>query len=407
MKRLIVLFYIVLLSASVLAQEKRLALVIGNSAYEQGGVLKNAENDANLMASTLADLGFDVIKRTNATKQVMESAILDFWRQLGVYDVTLFYYAGHGIQANGINYLLPVDAKAEDELALAMEAVNVGEVVGQLERFPDNVNIVVLDACRDNPFRSWMRSGTGGFTPMSAPSGTIIAYATSPGATASDGVGQYGLYTEILAQEMKKGQRIEDVFINTRNRVREVSSGRQNPQEWSQLTGSFYFKSVENDDEDLAGNNQAIEDNKSDLIGDEDIPAEKLKLKEFGRKKGFYLEDQKLRSREVEVYLRTTNSPAYKTYYKYSQQAILGYGFAGMGAAFAFGTYIHYEVTDGYPEVAIVGMSLGLGVLITGLVFVIKATKTYESFIDLYNPDGYTQLGLGPTENGFGLVLNF
>ncbi len=406
MKKL--LFFIYLLSSfTSYSQEKRLALVIGNSAYEHGGVLKNAENDANLMASTLSDLGFDVIKRTNATKQVMESAILDFWRQLGSYDATLFYYAGHGIQANGINYLLPVDAKAEDELALAMEAVNVGEVVGQLERFPDNVNIVVLDACRDNPFRSWMRSGTGGFTPISAPSGTIIAYATSPGATASDGVGQYGLYTEILAQEMNRGQRIEDVFINTRNRVREVSSGRQNPQEWSQLTGSFFFKAIENDDPNLVDDHQQVEDNKSDLTGSANIPAEKLKLKELGRKKGLYLGNQKLRSREVATYLRTTNSPAYKTYYKYTQQVILGYGFSGVGAAFGFGTYIHYEVTDGYPEVAIVGMSLGIGMLITGLVFVIKATKTYESFIELYNPDGYTQLGLGPTENGFGLVLNF
>ncbi len=392
MKKLL-LFIFLLSSLTGYSQEKRLALVIGNSAYEHGGVLKNAVNDANLMASTLSDLGFDVIKRTNAPKQVMESAILDFWRQLGVYDVTLFYYAGHGIQVNGINYLLPVDAKAEDELALAMEAVNVGEVVGQLERFPDNINIVVLDACRDNPFRSWMRSGTGGFTPMSAPSGTIIAYATSPGAAASDGVGQYGLYTEILAQEMKKGQRIEDVFINTRNRVREVSSGRQNPQEWSQLTGSFYFK--------------AIEDNKSDLLVSENIPAEKLKLKEFGRKKGFYLGDQKLRSREVATYLRTTNSPDYPTYIKYSRQALWGYTFSGIGAATAFGIYIHYEVTDGDPAFAQYGMGIGLALLIPGIVFLFKAVGTYDSFIELYNPDSYTQLGLGPTENGFGLVLNF
>ncbi len=266
-------------------------------------------------------------------------------------------------------------------------------MVGQLERFPDNINIVVLDACRDNPFRSWMRSGTGGFTPMSAPSGTIIAYATSPGAAASDGVGQYGLYTEILAQEMKKGQRIEDVFINTRNRVREVSSGRQNPQEWSQLTGSFYFK--------------AIEDNKSDLLVSENIPAEKLKLKEFGRKKGFYLGDQKLRSREVATYLRTTNSPDYPTYIKYSRQALWGYTFSGIGAATAFGIYIHYEVTDGDPAFAQYGMGIGLALLIPGIVFLFKAVGTYDSFIELYNPNSYTQLGLGPTENGFGLVLNF
>ena len=188
---------------------------------------------------------------------------------------------------------------------------------------------------------------------MSAPSGTIIAFATSPGATASDGVGQNGLYTEILAQEMKTGQRIEDVFINTRNRVREASSGRQNPQEWSQLTGSFYFSYPEDDGQDLVDNNQANEDYKNELSGDKVEPAEKLKLKEFGRKKGFYLGDKRLRSREVGIYLRTTGSPAYSSYHKANRQALWGYTFSGMGATVAFGTYIHYEVTDGDPGSAL------------------------------------------------------
>jgi uncharacterized caspase-like protein len=194
------------------------------------------------MASTLMDLGFDVMKRTDASKKEMESAILDFWRMLASYDVTLFYYAGHGVQVNGVNYLLPVDAGVEDEFALKIEAIDVGEVVSQFERYPDNINIVILDACRDNPYRSWMRSNTGGFVAMAAPSGTIIAFATSPGATASDDDGKYGLYTENLTRQMRIEQRIEDVFIHTRNSVRKMSGGRQNPQEWLQLTGSFYFR---------------------------------------------------------------------------------------------------------------------------------------------------------------------
>ena len=110
MKRRI--FYICLvLSIAGYAQEKRLALVIGNSDYELGGSLKNPVNDANIMATTLEELGFDVIKKTNVDKQALESSILDFWRKQADYNISLFYYAGHGVQVEGVNYLLPVDVK--------------------------------------------------------------------------------------------------------------------------------------------------------------------------------------------------------------------------------------------------------------------------------------------------------
>jgi hypothetical protein len=236
------LFFICLVfSVGVFSQEKRLALVIGNSAYEYGGELKNPVNDAYLMSSALQLLGFDVFLKTDATKIETDRAILDFWRKLDEYDVALLYYAGHGIQVNGVNYILPIDAQLEDELSLQIEAIDIGRVVSQFERFPNNTNIVILDACRDNPFRSWMRSSSYGFSAMRAPSGTLIAYATSEGATASDGTGRNGLYTENLTRQMLIPQRIEDVFINTRNQVSRASNGKQNPQEWSQLTGSFYF----------------------------------------------------------------------------------------------------------------------------------------------------------------------
>ncbi|MFH0756868.1 MAG: caspase domain-containing protein [Bacteroidota bacterium] len=237
----ILLFICLLLSIGLYSQEKRLALVIGNSAYEHGGVLKNPVNDANLMATTLEDLGFAVIKKTNATKREMDASILDYWRKLKDYDVALFYYAGHGVQVDGVNYLIPIDAGLEDKLSLKIEAVNVGEIVSQYADYPNNINIVILDACRDNPYRTWVRSGSLGFAAMPAPSGTLIAFATAPGATASDGSGKNGLYTEKLAQQMRMPQRIEDVFINTRNEVRHASGGKQNPQEWSQLTGQFMF----------------------------------------------------------------------------------------------------------------------------------------------------------------------
>ena len=243
MKHLIGLFTILFISLQILAQvsEKRLALVIGNAAYQYSGELCNPVNDANLMATTLQDLGFTVIKRTDATKEQMDNSILDFWRKLGNCDVALFYYAGHGVQLNGINYLLPVDAQLEDRLSVEIEAVDVNKVVNKFEYYPENISIVILDACRNNPFRSWVRGGMRGFTAIPAPSGTIIAFATSTGATASDGTGSNGLYTEKLTQQMKIEQRIEDVFINTRVAVQQASGGNQSPQEWSQLTGKFYF----------------------------------------------------------------------------------------------------------------------------------------------------------------------
>lgn len=226
--------------------ERRLALVIGNADYQYSGKLKNTVNDANLMAASLKDLGFDVIKKTNATKVEMEQTILDFSRELGKYNVALFFYAGHGIQVDGGNFLIPIDAKLNDRLAAQFEAVDVSKVVSQFERYPNNVNIVILDACRNNPFKTWSRGAESGFKAIPAPSGTIIAFATSEGATASDGSSENGLYTSQLVKQMKIPQRIEDVFIQTRVEVRSASNNSQSPQEWSQLTGKFFFSGGEN-----------------------------------------------------------------------------------------------------------------------------------------------------------------
>lgn len=237
------LLFIVISTFTCFSQtpERRLALVIGNADYQYSGKLRNTVNDANLMASALRDLGFDVIKKTNGSKTEMDQAILDFSRQLGQYNVALFFYAGHGIQLEGTNYLIPVDARLDDRLAAQFEAVDVGRLVSQFERYPNNINIVILDACRNNPFKTWTRGGEAGFKAIPAPSGTIIAYATGEGATASDGTGENGLYTSELVEQMKIPQRIEDVFIQTRVNVRARSENKQSPQEWSQLTGRFYF----------------------------------------------------------------------------------------------------------------------------------------------------------------------
>lgn len=223
-------------------KERRLALVIGNAEYGKKAPLKNPVNDANLMEATLKDLGFDVIKRLNAGLADMQQAIRQFSQNLPEYNVALFYYAGHGIQVDGKNYLLPTDATLKDKEACKFEAVQVDFVVNEFEKYQDNTNIVILDACRNNPFASWDRGGDNGFKAMTFTSGTIISFATSEGATAEDGGGGNGLFTEELVKQMSIPQPVENVFKKTRVEVKTKSQGKQVPQEWSKLNGDFYFR---------------------------------------------------------------------------------------------------------------------------------------------------------------------
>jgi len=222
--------------------EKRLALVFGNSNYEGKTPLKNPVNDANLMEGTLKELGFDVIKKLDAGKQEMTNAIREFNEKLPDYNVAFFYYAGHGNQVDGKNYLIPVDAKLEKPTDCKYEAVDVNFIVEEFERYPDNTNIVILDACRDNPFASWTRGGEMGFRAMNFTSGTVVAYATSIGATAADGRGANGLYTQELVKQMMIPQSINDVFMNTRMQVKKLSNNLQVPTEDNRLIGHFYFR---------------------------------------------------------------------------------------------------------------------------------------------------------------------
>jgi hypothetical protein len=222
--------------------EKRLALVFGNSQYRNSAPLKNPVNDANLMEGTLRELGFDVIKRLNAGKDEMMAAIREFNEKLPAYNVALFYYAGHGNQVDGKNFLIPTDAKLEKEGDCRFEAIAVDFIVEEFERYQDNTNIVILDACRNNPFAAWARGGESGFRAMNFSSGTIIAFATSEGATAADGKGANGLYTEELVKQMAIPQSVLNVFMNTRIQVRKMSNNQQIPTEWNKLNGDFFFK---------------------------------------------------------------------------------------------------------------------------------------------------------------------
>jgi len=222
--------------------EQRIALVIGNGAYESTP-LRNPPNDAKAMGAALRQLGFDVIEKENLDQKDMKKEIQAFGQKLLKGGVGLFYYAGHGMQVNGRNYLIPIRAQIEHEKQVEYEAVDVGAVLAEMDNARNRLNIVILDACRDNPFTRSFRSSAQGLASMNAPSGTLVAYATAPGSVANDGPGENGIYTGELVKVMEtQGMKVEDVFKQVRSAVRETTQGRQVPWESSSLEGDFYFK---------------------------------------------------------------------------------------------------------------------------------------------------------------------
>lgn len=221
--------------------EKRVALVIGNGNYETAP-LRNPVNDATLVSATLREIGFDVISRTDVNLSGMKSAVKEFSRKIQNGAVGLFYYAGHGMQSGGRNFLIPIGAQIEAEGDLVLEGLDLNVVLEQMGAAQNRLNIVILDACRNNPFTRSFRSYSQGLAQVNAPAGTFIAYATAPGQTASDGKGQNGLYTqELIANLRAPGLPIEEVFKRVRVEVKQKSGGVQIPWDASSLEGSFSF----------------------------------------------------------------------------------------------------------------------------------------------------------------------
>ena len=221
----------------------RTALVIGNSQYEVGS-LRNPANDAQDMGDALMKLGFDVTLKLNAGQEDMESAISEFGRQLYQGGIGLFYYAGHGVQVGGENYLIPVNATIESESDVRYKAVNIGQVLGKMGEARNGLNMVILDACRDNPFAKSFRSSSRGLAVVSssAVKGTLIAYATSPGNVASDGDDRNGLYTKHLLQHISApGIPVEQVFKRVLQGVELDTNGKQSPWTSSSFSGDFSF----------------------------------------------------------------------------------------------------------------------------------------------------------------------
>lgn len=224
--------------------EKRLALVIGNGKYMNSMELANPVNDARAMKKVLQEVGFDVYEYEDLSQSQMKMAIDKFGTMLKQYSVGLFFYAGHGIQSKGANYLIPVDADLKSEQQVEYDCVQADRVLGLMEAAGSTINIVILDACRNNPFeRSWSRSvNSTGLAFMNAPTGSLIAYATSPGRTASDGSGSNGLYTSALLDYIKTpGVNILQMFQKVRQTVSIKSGKLQIPWESTSLTADFFF----------------------------------------------------------------------------------------------------------------------------------------------------------------------
>jgi uncharacterized caspase-like protein len=226
-----------------MASEPRVALVIGNSNYgPEIGLLKNPGNDAKLMADTLKGLGFQVDLVLDADQKAMKRAVKSFGaklREAGSEATGLFYYAGHGVQVEGTNYLLPVGAEIAAEADVEIESIAADDVMTQMQSAGNAVNLVFLDACRNNPLARASRSATRGLARLDAPRGSFVGYSTAPGDVAADGDGVNSPYALALAEELKTpGISVEEAHRNVRAKVLAVSGNKQTPWDSSSLTGS-------------------------------------------------------------------------------------------------------------------------------------------------------------------------
>ncbi len=226
-------------------QGKRVALVIGNSKYKFNP-LNNPVNDATDMAASLRSVGFDVIEVKNATLKQMREATRRFADKLEVSDVGLVYYSGHGIEVKGTNYLIPVNADIRREYEVVDQAFDASNLLRMMESLQGSVkkrvNILIVDACRNNDLPKSWRSSNNGLARMDAPAGSFISFATAPGQVASDGNGRNSPYTKHLLNALKQPNvPIEQVFKQVRRNVMDETGGEQVPWENSSLIGDFYF----------------------------------------------------------------------------------------------------------------------------------------------------------------------
>ncbi|MCJ0765850.1 caspase family protein [Variovorax terrae] len=225
------------------AQESRMALLIGNAQYKFSP-LRNPVNDVRLMEAALKEAGFQVQRAENVSRRDMQRLIRAFGDRLKQSGgVGLFYFSGHGLQMKGANYLVPVDADIRAEEEVAYDSVDAQSVLDKMEAAGNRMNLLILDACRSNPFPNSSRAAAVGLAQMNAPSGSLVAYSTAPGSVALDGRGSNSPYTQHLAQAIvQPGVPVEEVFKQVRTAVRRETRNAQTPWENTALEGQFFFK---------------------------------------------------------------------------------------------------------------------------------------------------------------------
>lgn len=227
--------------ASQAPQEQRVALVIGNSAYRKAP-LRNPSNDARDMAARLRAFGFSVIERDNLQIRQIGSTLREFRSKLTPGSVALVFYAGHGLQIKGENYLPAVDADIVSEDDVPQQSLATRQIMDILADAKTRLNLLFLDACRDNPYSRGTRSASQGLSRENAPSGTLISFATRPGSVAADGNGRNGVYTSALLAAMQESHRpIEQVLKTVVTAVRATSNNQQEPWMEGSIEGEFCF----------------------------------------------------------------------------------------------------------------------------------------------------------------------
>ncbi|MBF0119213.1 MAG: caspase family protein [Desulfobacterales bacterium] len=221
--------------------ERRIALVIGNANYKYTSPLKNPINDASDMAKVLKSLNFQVILKLDVKLDDMANSIYEFGEKLRGGGVALFYYSGHGMQVKGENYLIPIDSNLQREDEIKRKTINANDILEKMDEAKTHLNLVFLDACRNNPFPSSTRAVSRGLAEMRAPTGTLLVYATNPGNIASDGTERNGIYTKHLIRYIQKPLEVGMMLRKIRTDVKEETSGQQVPWESGSIEGEFYF----------------------------------------------------------------------------------------------------------------------------------------------------------------------
>ena len=245
-------------------QEGRVALVIGNANYAGAQALKNPVNDAHDVKVSLEKDGFEVFYLENANRRLMIRTIDRFLKRLDSAGIGLVYYAGHGVEVNGENFLIPVDSDIESETDIKYESISMNRLIEDMQMTRSRLNILVIDACRDNPYKGIKRGGGGGLANVEA-EGFFIAFATSPGKTANDGDGNHGLFTQYFLKYIdKEGMPLREVFHNVRQEVYKKSHKQQLPLVRNGIgQGDFYFVLPKIDDKDSSQKTQKPKQTKS------------------------------------------------------------------------------------------------------------------------------------------------